>query len=257
MLLKASENYVRKLVEDGLRVDRRKFNEFREIKIEPGIIKKAEGSAKVSIGDTQVLAGVKMDVGEPYPDSPDEGVLVVNAELLPLASPTFEAGRPDEDSIELARVVDRGVRESKCVNLEKLCIEPGKKVWIVNIDLHVLDYDGNLIDASALAAIAALMNAKMLTYENEKINREKTDFPLPLRDIPIEVTIGKIGNQLLLDTNLEEDSALDARLTVATNNNGDICAMQKGGNGFFTLNEIEQAIDLSVEKGKELRKLLR
>lgn len=255
MMLEASENYVRKLIEENLRPDGRAFKQLREIKIQTGFIKKAEGSALVSLGNTQVLAGVKLDVGEPYPDTPQEGVLIVNAELLPLASPTFESGPPNEKSVELARVVDRGIRESKCIDLEQLCIVPKEKVWMVNVDLHILDHDGNLIDTAALAAISALLNAKMVKYEDGEVIREAAG-ALPLRDKPVAITTAKIGSKLLLDANLEEESALDARLTITTNNAGNICAVQKGGTGFFNSQEIEQALDMSIEKGKELRKLL-
>lgn len=256
MLLKASENYVKKLVEDGLRLDGRDFEQFREIKIERGVAKKAEGSALVTIGNTQALVGVKLSVVEPYSDAPDEGVLIVNAELVPVASPTFEPGPPNASAIEISRVVDRGIRESHCIDMKKLCIEPGEKVWMVNVDIHVLDHDGNLIDASALGAIAALLNTKMPKYENDEIIHGEFDGKLPLTDKPVEVTVGKISNKLLIDTNLEEELALDARLTVATCKNGEICAMQKGEEGFFTFSEIEKAVDLAIKKGKELRKLL-
>ena len=77
-------------------------------------------------------------------------------ELIPLASPDFESGPPREKAIELARVVDRGIRESETIDMAKLCITPEEKVWIVFIDVHVLDYDGNLFDACSLAASAAL-----------------------------------------------------------------------------------------------------
>ncbi|HEC95126.1 MAG TPA: exosome complex protein Rrp42, partial [Thermoplasmatales archaeon] len=155
------KDYLNKLAQQNKRIDGRAFNEYRKITIEAGLVRKAEGSARVKIGNTQVLTGVKLDVGEPYPDSPESGVLTTSAELIPLASPDFEAGPPREDAIELARVVDRGVRESEVIDLEKLCIEPGEKVWIVFVDIHVLDYDGNLFDASSLAALAALATARV------------------------------------------------------------------------------------------------
>jgi exosome complex component RRP42 len=256
-MLKASENYVRKLIEEGMRIDERAFNQFREIKIETDVIKKAEGSARVLLGNTHVLVGVKMSVNEPFPDTPDEGVLIVNAELVPVASPTFDPGPPDKDSIELARVVDRGIRESKCIDLEKLCIEEGKKVWNVNIDIHVLDHDGNLIDASALGAMAALLKTNIPRYEDEKVVYGEYEGKIPLKDTPIAVTITKISNKLLIDANLEEENALDARITIATNENGEICAIQKGGVGFFTTEELIRAADLSIEKGKELRALIK
>jgi exosome complex component RRP42 len=258
-MLKMNESYVRKSIEDNLRMDDRNFEDFRPIKIETNVIGNAEGSARVRIGNTHVLVGVKMSVGEPFPDIPDEGVLVVNTELDPIASPEFEPGRPGEDSIEISRVTDRGIRESKCIEVEKLCIEAGKKVWIVNVDVHVLDYDGNLIDAAALGAIAALMTTEIPKYdeENEKVIYEEKTGKLPLRDVPIAITIAKISDRLLIDTNLEEESSLDARITITTNKKGDICSIQKGGTGYFTTEEIIKATDLSISKGKELRKLIK
>jgi len=254
-MLKISEHYIKKLIEEGLRIDARTFDQFRNIDIQAGVIKPAEGSARVMLGNTHVLAGVKLSVGEPYPDSPDEGVLVVNAELVPVASPTFEPGPPNEDAIELARVVDRGIRESHTIDLEKLAINE-KKVWIVNIDVHVLDHDGNLIDASALAAIAALLDTKIPKYENEKIIYEEKIEKLPISQKPIAITIGKIAGKLLIDMNLEEEEALDARVTITTMEDTNICSIQKGGKGYFTIKELEEAADLSIRIGKELRKLL-
>ena len=161
LVTKVRLKQIEQLLEKGKRLDERGLLDTREIKIEQGLIEKAEGSARVLLGKTEVLVGVKVGLGEPFPDTPNDGVLTVNAELVPLASPNFEPGPPDENSIELARVVDRGIRESKCVDTEKLCIEPGKKVFVVFVDIYVLNHDGNLIDAAALAAMAALINTKM------------------------------------------------------------------------------------------------
>ena len=165
LVTKIKVKQIEALLEKGTRIDGRGLLDTREIKIEQGLIEKAEGSARVLLGKTDVLVGVKIETGEPFPDTPKEGVLTVNAELVPLASPTFEPGPPDENSIELARVVDRGIRESHAVDTEKLCIEEGKKVFVVFVDVYVLNHDGNLIDASAIAAMAALMNTKMPNYE--------------------------------------------------------------------------------------------
>jgi len=255
-MLKASENYVKKLVEEEMRIDNRKFDELREIKIETDVIKNAEGSARVLMGNTHVLVGIKMSVGTPFPDVPDEGMLIVNTELVPVASPTFEPGPPNEDSIELARVVDRGIRESHCIDLEKLCIEEGKEVWEINIDVHVLDHDGNLIDAAALGAMAALLRTKIPRYEDKRVIFGEYERQLPVTDKVIAITVAKISDKLLIDTNLEEENALDARITISTNEKGEICSLQKGGEGYFTTEELEKAADLSILKGKELRKLL-
>jgi len=258
LVTKVRLKQIEQLIEKGKRLDERGLLDTREIKIEQGIIEKAEGSARVLLGKTEVLVGVKVETGEPFPDTPNEGVMTVNAELVPLASPTFEPGPPDENSIELARVVDRGIRESKAIDAEKLCIEPGKKVFVVFVDVYVLNYDGNLIDASALAAMAALMNTKMPNYEikDGELIIKQGYTPLPLKSHPITVTIGKINNKLIVDPWLEEEQVMDSRITFAINEDGNICAIQKGGSSYFTPQQILEALKMSQDKAAELRKKL-
>ena len=249
---------ISQLIEKGKRLDERGLHDYRDLKIEQGLIERAEGSARVLLGKTEVLVGVKVETGTPFPDTPNDGVQTVNAELVPIASPNFEPGPPDENSIELARIVDRGIRESKAIDTEKLCIEPGKKVFVVFIDVYVLNHDGNLIDASALAAMSALLNTKMPNYEIKdgelKIKQGYT--PLPLKNHPITVTIGKIGNTLIVDPWAEEEQVMDSRFTMAIKDDGNICAIQKGGSGFFTPQQILEASKLAQQKAAELRKKL-
>jgi exosome complex component RRP42 len=249
---------ISQLIEKGKRLDERGLHDYRDLKIEQGLIERAEGSARVLLGKTEVLVGVKVETGEPFPDTPNDGVQTVNAELVPIASPNFEPGPPDENSIELARIVDRGIRESKAIDTEKLVIEPGKKVFVVFIDVYVLNHDGNLIDASALAAMSALLNTKMPNYEIKdgelKIKQGYT--PLPLKNHPITVTIGKIGNTLIVDPWAEEEQVMDSRLTMAFKDDGNICAIQKGLSGFFTPQQILEASKLAQQKAAELRKKL-
>jgi len=258
MAAKVRAKRVAQLIAGGKRLDGRGLNSHREIQIESGLIERAEGSARVRLGKTEVLVGVKIEIGEPFPDTPNEGVLTVNAELVPLASPTFEAGPPDENSIELARVVDRGIRESKAIATDDLVIEPGKKVFVVFVDVYVLNHDGNLIDASALAALAALLNTKMFNYEvKEGEVKIKPGYkPLPIRNYPIAVTFAKINDQLIVDPWLEEEQVMDARLTMAIEKDGKICAMQKGGYGMFTPQQILEAGKIAQQKAAELRTLL-
>ena len=176
------------------------------------MIRKAEGSALVKLGSSQVLVGVKMQPGEPFQDSPNRGVIITNAELVPLASPMFEPGPPNEVGIELARVVDRGVRESKAIDLDALCIVPGKQVWIIFIDVHILDDCGNIMDAAALGAIAALLSTKVPA---SKFNLGD-DYTLPIRDIPIATTAIEFNDVLMLDPVVDEESVANTRLTVIT-----------------------------------------
>ncbi len=243
------------LLNNGKRLDGRGLTDYRRFTIEKNVIEKANGSAQIKLGKTKVMVGVKVEIGEPFSDTPDEGVLMVNAELVPLASPTFEPGPPDENAIELARVVDRGLRESKALDLKKLCIKEGEKVFIVFVDIYVLDYDGNLIDASAMAALTALLTAKIKAYEikNGELIYRNEFVPLPIQNYPIPVTFVKINNTLLVDPSIEEERVMDARLTLTIDKDGKLCAIQKGGLKELTLNEIEKAVNIAVEKSSENR----
>lgn len=258
MVARIKQKRIGELISKGMRLDGRDITEYREVKLEMGVVERAEGSAHVRLGKTEVMVGIKIELGEPYADAPEQGVLAVNTELVPLASPSFEPGPPNENAIEIARVVDRGVRESKAIALEKLCAVPGKKVFVVFVDVYVLNHDGNLIDASALAALAALLNTKMRKYEvkDEGVKMKSGYTQLPVANHPIAVTLAKINDKLVVDPSLEEEQIMDARLTITTGKDGKVCAVQKGGYGYFTKELILEAVIIAKEKAKELRKLV-
>ena len=251
-------NHIIKLFESNVRLDGRKLTEYRKaVTVEYGVTNTPEGSARVKIGNTEVIAGVKIEINKPFPDTPAEGGLVVGAELLPLSNPDFELGPPGIEAIELARTVDRGIRESKCVDFKKLCIEEGEKAWFLIIDIVTINDAGNLSDASSLAALAALKDARFPKLEGEKLNyKEKTDKRLDIKNSPIAVTVIKIGEKFIVDPDTDEEKAIDARLMVSSIEDGTLCAMQKGGNYPLTAEDIIKMVDIGIEKGKELRKAL-
>jgi len=252
---KIEQKTVIDLLARGFRIDERKLADYRPITIETGVVQKANGSALVHLGKTKVMTGIKVELGQPFPDTPNQGVLTVNAELVPMASPSFEPGPPSENAIELARVIDRGLRESKAIDLQKLCVDPGKKVIVVFVDVYVLDHDGNLIYASAISALSALLTSKMKQYElsEEGVKVKDELAPLPIQSEPVPVTAAKIGESMILDPCLEEELVVSARLTVTSDQNGNVCAMQKGGMGVLTDQEIRQAVKVAIEKGREIR----
>ena len=251
-------SHIISLLNADTRLDGRKLTEYRKpIEVQYGIVKTAEGSARVKIGETQVIVGVKLEIGEPYPDTPDEGTIIVGAELLPLSNPDFELGPPGIQAIELARVVDRGIRESKALDFKKLCVEPGKQSWLVIIDICTLNDAGNLFDVSSLAALAALKDTRYPAFDGEKVDyKVKTDKKLELEKMPIAVTVIKIGDKYIVDPDTEEEKAIDARLTVSSIEDGTLCAMQKGGDYPLTTEDIDKMLDIGIEKAKELRKHL-
>ena len=254
------KDFVGELLSKGKRSDGRGLMDYRKMDIEVNPIDQANGSARVRLGKTDILVGVKFGIMEPYPDSPDDGVLMVTAEQHPLASKRFEAGPPSEDSIEFSRVVDRAIRESETIDTSKLVIKSGEKVWAVFVDLFPINDDGNLFDAATLGAMIALKNAVFPKYDAkaDKIeHKERTKEKLKLSQVPIMCTFEKLGDTLFLDATQDEEDVSEARLNIATIENGAVCAMQKGRVQGLTEEEVNDAVKEAIAKGKALRKELK
>ena len=243
------------LLAKGLRGDSRGMDEYRAVRMQPSPLSNPDGSAIATIGRSQVMAGIKFDIATPFPDRPTEGVLSTSADLLPLASHLFETGPPSDESIELARVVDRGVRSAAIIDLNSFFLEEGK-VMALYIDIFILDHDGNLIDASALAAMQALLSCRMPKVEGGKIVRGEFVGKLPVKGKVVTCTFGKLGDRIFLDPSLDEEKGMDCRLTLATTSSH-ICAGQKGGWGAISERELLDLSELSMKKGNELRALLK
>jgi len=236
-------------LKEGKRLDGRKPFEFRDVMIETGVSDKAEGSARVRMGKTEVIVGVKLATQEPYTDHADEGTMMVGMEFNPSAGERYEPGPPKINAIEAARVVDRGIRESGFIDWKKLCIKEGEKVWSVLIDIYCINDDGNVLDACAMGAVAALKMAKFPVYDekNDVISYgELSDNRLPLTDnVPLMMTFYKIGNKLVFDPNRDEEDSADSRLTLAISQpkkDKMINSMQKGEIGSLTTDDLNEII---------------
>lgn len=248
------------LLKDGQRIDGRALDEPRQLAIDVGVIPKAEGSARVRLGDTEVVCGVKIQLDKPFPDLGDRGIFICTAEIMPLADPSVETGPPGEEVIELARVVDRGIRESGMIDLTKFTLIKDKSVIGMFVDNSVTDYDGNLFDACSYASVASIMSCKVPKWEVQN------EIPVlipdvfsepPLTTIPVSVTMGRIGDQIIVDPNADEWDCMNARITITTNDAGNICAIQKGGTDGFTVEQLIQCSKISISTGAKIREIIK
>ncbi|KAH7560655.1 hypothetical protein JRO89_XS10G0063000 [Xanthoceras sorbifolium] len=234
----------------GIRVDGRNPYEYRKLSIKFGRQVLADshtyiedGSSEVQLGQTHVMGFVTCQLVQPYRDRSNEGTLSIYTEFSPMADPSFEPGRPGESAVELGRIIDRGLRESRAVDTESLCVLAGKLVWAIRIDLHILDNGGNLVDAANIAALAAL-----LTFRRPECSlggedgqevilhppEEREPLPLIVHHLPIAVTFGFFSSEsiVVIDPTYHEEAVMAGRMTATLNANGDVCAIQKpGGEG--------------------------
>jgi len=252
---KIRKNAILTFLSRGTRVDERSFDSPREINIKTDLIPNANGSSYVELGKTKVLAGIKVEPGTPFPDTPQEGNLIVSVEFLPHASPVFEPGPPDERAVELARIIDRSLRDVRAIDLSKMVITPGRKVWNIFIDIYVVDYDGNMIDASSIATMLALLTAKIpkvsTTETGEIIISEEKSENIPVKKKVVTATIAKItdentGNKYYIaDPSLEEEMIADTLVTIAFSENGLITGMQKSGLSSIYSDDIPKILNMS------------
>ncbi len=258
-----TREYIKRLFGEEKRFDGRKLLDLRKLDISSDVSNKAEGSARIKLGNTDIVVGVKLGIEEPYPDSPDKGNLMCTAEFLPLASSRFESGPPGFEAIELGRLTDRAIRESGIIDLKKLVITPGERVWTVYIDIYPINDDGNLIDAANLAAVVALKLAKMPSLDKDgKIDYEnkKGNLPISKETLPISFSFYKLGDSIILDPTREEEQACDARLTFSIskwNKQYMINSCQKAGKNTFSQEEIDRIMGIIPEKFDELNEKLK
>ncbi|NPA22137.1 MAG: exosome complex protein Rrp42 [Candidatus Micrarchaeota archaeon] len=247
------EEILKHLRKEGLRFDERAPYEYRPIRIEKNVIETAEGSALAKIGETVVIAGIKVEVGELF--EKDKANFITSAELSPMASLGFEPGPPDERSIEIARVIDRGFRSAEVLALDKLVIEEGIG-YTIFLDLYILNHDGNMLDTGYLAGMAALTTLKIPKYEDGELIRDEFLNENFLQNYVTSSTFATLEEFHLLDPNESEENVSDAMLLLAVDDEH-IVSAQKMKEGSYKPEEILDLVDVTFKKRKDILKVLK
>ncbi len=248
--------YIKNNLKNEKRLDGRGLWDYRKFSVSVDTITSAEGSSDVCLGDSRIITGLKYEVGDPFPDTPDEGVCTIMAELLPLASPLFESGPPDDQAIELARVVDRGIRHADCIQTKRLCIKEGKCVYIIYLDMYVIHYSGNLIDCGGVGTLAALISSYIpaAEWKDDKAvwNGQYLTGEDIVKELPLVITFGKIDDILFVDPSLPEELIADGSISISVTENK-ITSIQKSGIAMFSIEELKLLSKKAIEIGQKLR----
>uniref|UniRef100_A0A1D1XNM4 Protein ECERIFERUM 7 n=1 Tax=Anthurium amnicola TaxID=1678845 RepID=A0A1D1XNM4_9ARAE len=259
------KTFIENALSSDIRVDGRGPFEYRRLSIK---FAREDGQSEVQLGQTHVMACVTSQLVQPYRDRPNEGTLSIFTEFSPMADPSFEVGRPGEPAIELGRVIDRGLRESRAVDMESLCVVSGRFVWAVRVDLHILDNGGNLIDAANIAALAALLTFRRpeCTTGGED-GQEVTVYPPEVREplgliihhLPVAVTFAIFGEgkSLVIDPTYREEAVMGGRMIATMNSNGDVCTVQKAGGVGLMSSEIMRCLRIASVKAAEITHKIR
>ncbi|KAK6435991.1 3'-5'-exoribonuclease [Oleoguttula sp. CCFEE 5521] len=242
---------------EGLRLDRRDFDAFRAISLTFG---DEYGVADVSLGKTRVLAKIFAEVVKSSEDRKFDGIFTISTELSPLASPAFEVGRQDQTEMLLSRILEKTIRRSGALDTESLCIIAGQKCFHIRADIHVLDHDGNLVDASCIALVAALLHFRRPDFEvhGEEVrvfdSRIREPVRLSMQHQPFCVSVGYYegGTIMLLDSTLLEEQCREGEVVVSMNRFGEVCQMAKYGGAPVDGSGIINCTTKALEKVKML-----
>lgn len=214
---------------------------------------------------SRVLAKVTAEVTVPYADRPFDGIFTIASELGPMVAPSFEVNRPTETETLLSRLLEKTVRRSGALDTESLCLVAAKKCWSVRVDLHVLSHDGNLIDVSCFAVIAALRHFRKpdTSMDGETLTiytpAEREPVPLSWLHSPFCVTFsffGEEGDIIIMDATWLEEQLRVGSCTFSLNKHGEICQVAKLGGTAVDAPLFVRCAQAALDKTKELTDIL-
>ncbi|KAK3099647.1 hypothetical protein FSP39_007478 [Pinctada imbricata] len=253
--------FYEKFIQQEVRPDGRELGEFRSTVCNLSCITTANGSALIKIGNTTIICGIKAELASPASEEPCKGFIIPNLELSPMCSSRFRSGPPGEQAQVASQFLADVIKNSKCVDLETLCVESGKLVWVLHCDLICLDYDGNITDASILALIAALQTTKLpkvkLNEDTDKFETFESDLvSLALLSHPVSTTFSILGDQILIvDPTSEEESLSMGTITIVALVDK-ICMVYKPGGNPIASEQLPTLFERAIERGKEVRSLV-
>lgn len=229
----------------SLRIDSRKQNELREIKISRNFIKHAEGSALIEMGETKVLCTATIEEKvPPFLHGKGTGWVTAEYSMLPRSAqqriPREAAkGKIGGRTHEIQRLIGRALRS--VIDLKAL---GERTVWI---DCDVLQADGGTRTASITGAFVALVDALRYLQKKGVIDS------LPIKDYLAAVSVGKIDEREVLDLSYAEDSKADVDMNIVMTGSGKFVEIQGTAEGsVFSKEEMDGFISLAKKGIKEI-----
>ncbi|HYI79353.1 MAG TPA: ribonuclease PH [Thermoleophilaceae bacterium] len=204
-----------------MRRDGRGADELRPIRIEPGFVRSATGSALIEAGGTRVICTASVDESVPrWMKGQGKGWVTAEYGMLPASTGDrkqrdVSKGRPDGRTVEIQRLIGRSLRG--VIDFEAL---GERTVWV---DCDVLEADGGTRCASITGGYVALELALQTLVDAGKLDA------LPLTGSVAAVSCGIVGGEPLLDIDYPEDSTAEVDMNVVMTGEGGLVEVQATG----------------------------
>jgi len=220
-----------KLFENGKRLDGRKPDELREIKIEVGVLHRAEGSCYLEWGGNKVLVAVygPREAVPRHTQNPLRAIVNARYNMAAFSVDDRKRPGPDRRSREISKVTSEA--------LEHVILTEKYPRAAIDVNIEVLEAEAGTRCAGLTAAAVALVDAG-----------------IPMKDIPVACAAGKIDGQVVLDLGKEEDNFGQADLPIAiAPRTGEVLLLQMDGH--LTNDEFNQALDLAIKGCKDVSEI--
>ncbi|GAA5854889.1 hypothetical protein JCM5353_005072 [Sporobolomyces roseus] len=266
--------YLTKFLDQNVRPDGRPLhksnNVWRDASVNLGSVSTAPSSALVRLGNTTIVCGITLEIAPPEISTPYQGFIVPNIDLSSLCSPIFRPGPPSDESQVLSSRLKDILISSNVVDLESLCIEPGKSAFVLYLDLVCLNYDGGVLDAAVLACVGAL-NSLILPQATFDVDTNETicdpissdtpGRPIELSSEPYAVSFAYFNGHLLPDPTLFESQLSTSQITIVLDSRskkGELLGVYQAGAplGKDARGVLRECIELARGRAGELRGLL-
>ncbi|XP_059490534.1 exosome complex component RRP43-like isoform X3 [Neocloeon triangulifer] len=250
--------YMRDFLARKIRPDGRKLAEVRPTAVNVGSISTADGSALIKIGNTVVICGIKAELTVPNAEKPNEGFVIPNLELPPLCSPQFKSGPPGNTAQVCSQFLADVLANSKCVDLQSLCVVPDKVAWVLYCDLVCLDYDGSVLDACVAALVSALSTVTLPEVKYDPIMKTKCvelekRKPLVLTCYPFASTFATFDEESILADPSEEEESLSSGTITCVMTGADLCTVHKPGGCRLNEQQVSECISKSQKRWQSLK----
>ena len=252
-LSKAEKEFIRNGIDALVREDGRSLEDLRSIVIEREVIPHVNGSSHVKVGGSiEVVCSVKAEISEPLPESPSEGCINFTTEISSSCS-AFSVHVEERQlagiGAEISHHLQSFYNGSNSIDLASLGIIDGKYCWTIHVDVVVLQCDSYPLDACSIATREALLCTKLpqlqmkvgdsgLPENFDVCGDISSTVALPTKDLPICLSVAKVGENFLSDISLNEYLSAECVYTVVLDKHSQFCGVAKVSGAALTVPEM-------------------
>ncbi|XP_043471525.1 exosome complex component RRP42 [Leptopilina heterotoma] len=258
----AEKTFILHGVDSDSRIDGRSRLEYRVLEIESKLMEQVNGSARVRLGNSDILVGVKMEIDTPFPDRPFEGKIEFFVDCSANATPDFEGKGGDDLANEISSALSRAYQSPQTFDLRFLSILPHKKCWKMFVDVLILQCGGNLFDVVGVAVKAALNCTEIPKVTSATVDGTEADIhlsddiydciKLDVTNFPLFVTVCKIGDNCIVDPTSQEEVCSAASIIMSVTPNGKITSTIKMGYGSLLSTTLGKCLEIGTKVGIQL-----